>query len=125
MMRLLALITACLLIGAEALADEAPSPWAVLKPDAFKHYVDAVNAADVEDVVNEVPNAGAWDWLRANVPLFECPEPDFERIYYYRWWAFRKHVKRTPAGLVLTEFITPVKHAGVYNTISCATGHHL
>jgi hypothetical protein len=26
---------------------------------------------------------------------------------------------------VLTEFITPVKHEGIYGTISCAVGHHL
>src|SRR3990172_5360615 len=28
-------------------------------------------------------------------------------FYYFRWWTFRKHIKQTPAGLVLTEFITP------------------
>src|SRR5690606_6920809 len=36
-----------------------------------------------------------------------------------------KHIKQTPDGRVLTEFITPVSHAGAYNTIACAVGHHL
>ena len=59
------------------------------------------------------------------MPLFDCPDGDFEEIYYFRWWTFRKHIKQTPDGRVLTEFITPVSHAGPYNTISCAVGHHL
>ena len=28
-------------------------------------------------------------------------------------------------GFVVTEFLAPVRHAGPYNTISCAFGHHL
>src|SRR5689334_2244038 len=92
----------------------------------YKHYVDAFNAADAaEDVVNLVPNALAWEWMRQNIPLLDCPDRELEEIYYYRWWTFRKHIKQTSAGRVLTEFITPVKHAGIDNTISCALGHHL
>src|SRR5438067_12789884 len=63
--------------------------------------------------------------MKRNVPLFECPDPALEEIYYYRWWTYRKHIVQTPTGRVLTEFITPVKHAGAYNTVSCALGHHL
>lgn len=97
----------------------------ILLAESFKHHVDSFNAADVEDVVNLVPNAQAWDWMAANVPLFTCPDPELETVYYYRWWTFRKHIKQTPVGRVLTEFMLPVKHAGAYNTISCALGHHL
>src|SRR5437867_10804145 len=91
----------------------------------YKHYVDRFNATDQEDVVNLIPNAAAWDWMGRNIPLFECPDKTVDEIYYYRWWTYRKHIKQTPVGRVLTEFITPVKHAGPYNTISCAFGHHL
>lgn len=97
----------------------------VLRAGDFRHYVDHFNAADHEDVINLIPNAQAWEWMTRNVPLFECPDQTIEEIYYYRWWTFRKHIKQTPAGVVLTEFILPVKHAGTYNTISCALGHHL
>ena len=117
---------AVLLLCAAVRAEPAPSPPPpVLKADAFKHHVDQFNAMDPEDVVNHVPNAAAWAWTADNVPLFECPDPDFERVYYFRWWTYRKHIRRTPAGFVLTEFITPVKHAGAHGTISCALGHHL
>src|SRR5689334_22319141 len=97
----------------------------ILNPDNFKHYVDRFNADDVEDVVNLIPNAAAWDWMCANIPFFACPDPAFEEIYYYRWWTFRKHIKQTPDGRIVTEFITPVSHAGSHNSISCALGHHI
>ena len=58
-------------------------------------------------------------------PLFDCPDAQLVETYYFRWWTFRKHIKQTPVGLVVTEFLAPVRHAGPYNTISCAFGHHL
>lgn len=64
-------------------------------------------------------------WFTANIPLFECPEPIIQEIYYFRWDVYRKHLKDTLAGFVVTEFLPDVPWAGVYNTISCAAGHHL
>jgi len=97
----------------------------ILDPDDYAHYVDKFNSADDETVVNHIPNHESWQWLVENVPFFDCPSARFEEIYYYRWWTFRKHICQTPDGLVLTEFILPVSHAGPHNTISCAYGHHL
>jgi hypothetical protein len=97
----------------------------MLNAEHYKHHVDSFNAMDEEDVVNLIPNAQAWEWMMRNVPLLECPEEQIERTYYYRWWTFRKHIKETPAGMIITEFITPVKHAGPYNSISCALGMHI
>lgn len=97
----------------------------MLNADAYKHYIDRFNADDQEDVINLIPNASAWEWMRANCPLLDCPDKTIEEIYYYRWWTFRKHIKQTLAGKVLTEFIVPVRHAGADNTVSCALGHHL
>jgi len=97
----------------------------MLRAEAFKHYIDGFNAADDETMGNLIPNAGAWDWMSGNVPLFECPDETIQRTYYYRWWTFRKHIKQTPAGIIVTEFIEPVRHAGTHNSISCALGHHL
>jgi hypothetical protein len=72
-----------------------------------------------------VPNGDASRWMAANVPLFDCPDIALEKTYYFRWWTFRKHIRETPQGIVLTEFLQPVGHAGPYNTVSCAVGHHL
>ncbi|MHC4170311.1 MAG: MGH1-like glycoside hydrolase domain-containing protein [Planctomycetota bacterium] len=96
----------------------------VLKADAFEHYVDAFNKNDEELYVQHVPNDRAWEFLRANIPLFECPDEDFERTYYFRWWTYRKHIKNTPDGFVITEFLPKVPWSGKHNAISCPAGHH-
>lgn len=101
--------------------DEYPT---VLTIGALSHYVDWFNSLEEETVRNHVPDVAAFDFLSANIPLFECPDSVLEQTYYYRWWTFRKHLKKTPDGFIFTEFILPVGHAGVHNAISCALGHH-
>ena len=96
----------------------------LLNTESFKHHVDYFNGMEKEDIINHIHNAESWSLMKENIPLFECPDKDFEHIYYYRWWTYCKHIKKTPDGFVLTECITPVRHAGIHNTISCALGHH-
>lgn len=93
--------------------------------DKLQRYVNQFNAQDSETVQNYVNNAQAYDWLHKNIPLLECPDSIIEQTYYYRWWTFRKHLKQTPDGFIFTEFILPVKHAGRYQALSCAFGHHI
>lgn len=97
----------------------------VLSTKLLKEYTKYFNSLDSEDVKNYVTNAKAVEWMSANVPLFECPDSAIQKVYYYRWWTFRKHLKQTPVGFIFTEFITPVKHAGKFNAISSALGHHI
>lgn len=91
----------------------------------LRNYVKEFNANDNEAVINKISNAQSADWMAANVPLLDCPDKEIEEKYYFRWWSFRKHIKDTPDGTIVTEFIEPVKHAAKYNAISCALGHHL
>ncbi|MFO0928342.1 MAG: hypothetical protein U0736_15100 [Gemmataceae bacterium] len=105
-------------------AAPAGSPAGVLDPAAYRHHVDGFNRDDRELYPQHIGNAAAWEFLQANVPLFDCPDRAIERTYYFRWWTFRKHLKRTPDGFVVTEFLPPVGWAGKHNTISCAAGHH-
>lgn len=97
----------------------------VLQPAELHHYVEEFNRTFPEEVVNAIPDREAADWMEQNVPWFSCPDPDVERTWYYRWWALRKHIKQTPHGYILTEFLKPVKHASEYGAISCALGLHL
>jgi len=96
----------------------------VLQPDTFKHYVDAFNRDDEELYVQHFNNAAAWDFLRDNIPLFECPDKELEEIYYFRWWTYRKHIKQTPDGFLITEFLPKVGWAKKHNTINCPAAHH-
>jgi len=93
----------------------------VLDAAVFAHHVDFFNGMEPETIVNHIPNDRSWAWMKENVPLFDCPDKSFEEIYYYRWWTFRKHVKKTPDGFVLTEFLDKVGHTGSYCPLSEAT----
>jgi hypothetical protein len=97
----------------------------MLKSGSFSHYIERFNSMEDENVTNTVPNADSWNWLQKEIPFFECPDREVEKMYYFRWWSFRKHLVKTPDGFVITEFLTPVQHAGSYNTISCAAGFHI
>ncbi|WP_165825347.1 MGH1-like glycoside hydrolase domain-containing protein [Pedobacter yonginense] len=111
----------CLVVGLQGFAQQK----SILGTEKLNKYVSYFNAIDTESVKNFVPNGQAFDWLSENIPLFECPDTTLEQNYYYRWWTFRKHLVKTPEGFIFTEFIEPVKHAGKYNSISCALGHHI
>jgi len=97
----------------------------VLRAEDFRHYIDEFNADDDESIKQLYPNTGAWDFLSKNMPLLEFPDEDIQRTYYFRWWTFRKHLKKTQEGVyVITEFLPGVPWAGKENTISCPAGHH-
>jgi hypothetical protein len=97
----------------------------ILKADSFKHYVDYFNRMEDENIAQAIPNSESWNWMKANIPLFECPQDNFEEIFYFRWWTLRKHIRETPAGYAFTEFLVQRSYADKYNLISCALGHHI
>ena len=91
----------------------------------LKQYVDKFNSNDEEIIKQHIENAKAYEWLEENIPLLECPDHEVEETYYFRWWVYRKHIKDTPEGFIITEFLPDVYWAGKYNSINCAVGHHL
>ena len=120
-----AVIAMLLFLAAPAAARSASPPGpAVLTGQALKHCVERFNANDEELYANAFPNAKAWEFLRANIPLLDCPDKDIERVYYFRWWTYRKHVRRSPDGWVITEFLPTVSWSAKHNTICCPAGHH-
>jgi hypothetical protein len=96
----------------------------VLQPGQFRHYVEAFNRDDPEGKTGMIKNAEAWDWMRQNIPFFECSDRSIEEMYYFRWWVYRKHIRSTPEGFVITEFLPDVPWAGAHNIISASAGHH-
>jgi hypothetical protein len=97
---------------------------AILKQDLLRSFVAGFNRNDHTHFSQAIPNEDAADWMAENVPLFECPDPEIQEIYHFRWWTFRKHIQQTPDGFVITEFLPKVSWSGKYNTISCPAGHH-
>lgn len=104
---------------------DADAPAAVLNYDDFAHYAEHFNTMEDENIVTTIPNAASSEWMRKNIPLFDCPQENFREMYYYRWWTLRKHIKRTPAGYGMTEFLVDRSYADRYNLIACAIGHHV
>jgi hypothetical protein len=92
---------------------------AVLDQADFAPMVSHFNTMEPETVTNLIPNAGAWDWLQSEIPLFACPDPEVQELYYFRWWSFRKHLEKTDSGYVFSEFLTRP------GPVSSALGHHL
>ncbi|MDE7443812.1 MAG: hypothetical protein K2M65_06600, partial [Muribaculaceae bacterium] len=106
------------------LACAAKSNNRILNPDNFKGYIEQFNRTDNELYSQYIPNDSAWQFLEENIPFFHCPDKEVETTYYFRWWTFRKHIKLTPAGFIITEFLPDVRWAGKYNSINCPAGHH-
>lgn len=96
----------------------------VLTADKFKSYINGFNQDDNELYQELIPNADAWSFLKENIPLFECPDKSIEKTYYFRWWTYRKHIKKTADGYVITEFLPNVPWAGKDNAISCPAALH-
>jgi hypothetical protein len=97
----------------------------VIDSSSFRALVDEFNRDDQNDVKTSIPDDQAWAWMKDNIPRFDASDPELVRTYYFRWWSYRKHLKKTPDGWVITEFLPDVPWAGKDNTISCAAGHHI
>lgn len=82
----------------------------LLDADDYEHYVEYFNTMEQEEPTpGIIRNARSWEWMVENIPLFECPDEEFEQIYYYRWWCYRKHIKYPTnygyIGYIVTEWI--------------------
>jgi len=117
------LFIACFTGQATLAASNGSATPPVLDTQDLKAYVEQFNRDD-EELYADIPNKDAFAFLKKNIPLFDCPDVDFERTYYFRWWTYRKHIKQTPEGYVVTEFLPKVSWSGKHNTIVCPVGHH-
>lgn len=95
----------------------------LLKPEHYHHYVIEFSRQQV--VATGHADADPWPWMKVNIPWFDSSAKDFEEMYYFRWFAFEKHIVSTPRGYVITEFLPHVKWGGHFNTIVDAAPFHL
>jgi len=91
----------------------------------MQDYVAKFNENDVELYQNELPNSRVPNWMQANIPVFACSDKTIEETYYFRYWTYRKHIRKTPEGHVVTEFLPTVPWSGQYNAIVCPVAHQI
>ena len=98
--------------------------FTVLHPADYRHYVSQF-AADEREATGKQP-ADAWPWMQANIPLFDSADKQFEETYYFRWYAWQKHLVDTPHGFVITEWLPkPEQPDGFYGALPDAAPFHL
>lgn len=95
----------------------AQTKMSLLNTNQLREYTRYFNSLDSEDVKNYVSNAKTFEWLSNNVPLFECPDSTIQKIYYYRWWTFRKHLKETPAGFIPSGLMNRLFRRAAYSLL--------
>ena len=97
----------------------------IINENLLKEYVEKFNKNDNELYKQHVNNKKAYNFLLENIPIIEIPDKVIEENYYFRWWTFRKHIKSTPDGIVITEFLPKVHWSKKHNTINCPAAHHI
>jgi Trehalase len=100
------------------------SVFTVLRPGDYHHYITQF-AADEREATGKQPG-DEWPWLTANIPLFASSDKHFEQMYYFRWYAWQKHVVDTPRGYIITEWLPkPANPDGFYGALPDAAPFHL
>jgi len=98
---------------------------AIISLDLLKKYVDRFNENDNELYKQFISNEEAFPFLSKNIPIIDLPDKVIEETYYFRWWTYRKHIKNTDDGFVITEFLPDVYWSKKHNTINCPAAHHI
>jgi hypothetical protein len=129
-------LAACLiLMPLASVATQAETAATVLRPGDYRHYVEQFEAdehAATGTIYNGEPMAdgaareAAWAWMQREIPWFDSSDKAAEEMYYFRWYAWKKHLVRTPRGYVITEWLPkPEAKGGDYGALPDAAPFHL
>lgn len=121
-------------------ATTAIAQTSLLKPDNYHHYVTTFETDELaatgkiyngEPPSPSQPSEAAWPWMAREIPFFDAPDKATEEMYYFRWYAFKKHIVQTPTGYVITEWLpkpnfpNPAHPDGSYGALVDAAPFHL
>lgn len=93
--------------------------------DKLIAYEKQFRENDQEIYKTTISNHEALSFLLDQIPRVELPDQIMERTYYFRYWTYRKHIRNTEHGIIITEFLPDVYWAGACNSINCGTPFHL
>jgi hypothetical protein len=102
---------------------------AVLHPSDYSHYVDSFRTQEREATGKLYEGEGGedtWAWMQREVPWFDSSDKSFEEMYYFRWYAWKKHLVKTPRGYIITEWLPkPEFTDGSYGALPDAAPFHI
>ncbi len=102
------------LILAQSTAQPTPQPSgpAVLHPADYAHYsadyahyIDTFHQQEREATGKLYEDEDSFVWMQQNIPFFDSSDKAFEEMYYFRWYAWKKHLVHTPSGYLITEWL--------------------
>ena len=136
-------IVAPLFLALALHAQSSPTPHsgaAVLKPADYSHYVDLFHQQEREatgtlyESGSPASSAGgggegesgedSWTWIEREVPWFDSSDKHFEEMYYFRWYAWKKHLVKSPQGYLITEWL-PKPAMADYGALPDAAPFHI
>jgi hypothetical protein len=102
---------------------------AILNPADYKHYEELFEQQE-KDATGKVYNGesgeDSWSWMLRDIPWFDSSNKQFEEMYYFRWYAWKKHLVKTPTGYVITEWLPkPEVKDGSYGALPDAAPFHI
>ncbi len=115
-----------LALGQQPAASNPPSsPLHLLLADDFHPYIVQF-AADEREATGKAPDTDPWPWLQVNIPFFASSNQQFEEMYYFRWYAWQKHVVQSSRGTLITEWLPkPAEPDCFFGALPDAAPFHL
>lgn len=95
---------------------------AVLRPADYKHYVEMFRAQ--EKAATGEYGANSWAWMEQEIPWFDSSDKAFEEMYYFRWYAWQKHIVKTKHGYLITEWLPKPERAD-FGALPDAAAFHI
>jgi hypothetical protein len=123
------------LLLATAVLAQGTGQRSLLHPDDYRHYVQTFETDEQaatgklyngEPAAAGQPPESAWPWMEREIPWFDSSDKSFEEMYYFRWYAWKKHLVHTPAGYIITEWLPkPDFKDGSFGALPDAVPFHL
>jgi hypothetical protein len=102
---------------------------AVLKPERFEHYVDLFQQQEKQatgSIYEGLSGQDSWAWMQQEIPWFESSDENFEEMYYFRWYAWHKHLVKASNGYLVTEWLPkPEFKDGSFGALPDAAPFHI
>lgn len=95
---------------------------AILRPSEYRHYIEMFREQEKEATGTE--GADSWSWMEQEIPWFDSSDKAFEEMYYFRWYAWQKHLVKTRQGYLITEWLPKPEQAD-FGALPDAAAFHI